>query len=87
MYVRLNPPPPQQRYNYPVSVDRPIRLSATLLCSQGERLKQQSLLYFGIKCVLLSTVYIQASGCAKLSYVDNCDIGVNSNIFFIYLRI
>ena len=41
VYVRLNTPPAQQRYNYPVSVDRPIRLSATLLCCQGKILKQQ----------------------------------------------
>jgi len=37
MYVRLNPPPPHQRYNYPVSVDRPIQLSATFLCCIKER--------------------------------------------------
>jgi len=36
-------------------------------------------------CVLLSTVYIQANGCAKLNYVDICDTGGDSKLFFIYL--
>jgi len=36
-------------------------------------------------CVLLSTVYLQANGCAKLNYVDICDTGGNSKLFFIYL--
>jgi hypothetical protein len=41
VYVRMNPPPSHQRYNYPVSVDRLIRLSAILLCCQGKIMKQQ----------------------------------------------
>jgi len=52
MYVRLNPSPPKQRYNYPVSVDRPIRLSANLLCCNRNTVKQQCLFYFWIMCVL-----------------------------------
>jgi hypothetical protein len=85
MYARLNPPPPQQRYNYPVSVDRPFRVSPNLLCSQREILQQLWLLYVGIVCVLFSKVYTQVNSWADLDCVDSCDTGGISNIFFVYL--
>jgi len=62
MYVRLNPPPPQQRYSCPVSVDKPIQLSVTLLCCIKERYwRSNGCFMSGIMCVLLSKVYIQAN--------------------------